>query len=450
MRLVSLRGRLLVGTAVLTLSALLLAWWLIAGILERFVAHRFDAEKTAIAQAVMAGAAFDAWGRLAIEPRPVDPRFDRPGSAWSWQVSDGTAVLARSASLLSSDLGIDGHGPDAQGRPLDRLALDFTAPGDGRALLVTVALPAQEQAQAAQAATRPLALALAVLGLVLLAGQWLGVGWGLRGLRALQADLARLSAGQTGTLSRPSVRELAPVADEINRLIEANHRTVQRARAHVGNLAHALKTPLSVLRNRATAADAPLLDRMDRSVRWHLQRARAAGPVVPGMRRVALQQVLDDLALVLRPQALRRGLQLDMAAEDGLQFAGEPEDLADLLGNLLDNALQWAATRVVLRARRDGGDLWLEIRDDGPGIPAHARQALLARGARLDESVPGSGLGLAIVADLVGLYGGELRLDDAHVPAPTGGGAGLWVCLRFPDAGLPAQPATGHGDGRAA
>ena len=423
----SLRSRLLAGTAVLTLSALLLAWWLIAGILERFVAQRFDAEKTAIAQAVMAGAGFDALGQFGIDPTPADPRFERPGSAWSWQVSDGTVVLARSGSLLSADLGADGRRPDAQGRELDRLALDFTAPGDGRELLVTVAMPAQEQVDAARAATRPLALALAVLGLVLLAGQWLGVGWGLRGVRALQADLARLAAGQADALPRPAVRELEPVGEEINRLIEANQRTVQRARAHVGNLAHALKTPLAVLRNRATPADAPLLDRMDRSVRWHLQRARAAGPATPGLRRVPLQPVLDDLALVLRPEALRRGVQLNLSAAPGLLFAGEPEDLTDLLGNLLDNALQWAGSRVVLSARREGRDLWLDISDDGPGIPAHARQALLARGARLDESVPGSGLGLAIVADLVGLYGGELQLDDAALSA-----SGLRVGVRLP------------------
>lgn len=427
--LASLRARLLAGTAALTLTALLLAWWLIAGILERFVEQRFDAEKTAIAQAVMAGAGFDATGRFTIDPAPADPRFERPGSAWSWQVSDGTSVLARSPSLLSADLGPQGRGADAQGRMLDRLALDFTAPGDGRELLVTVAMPAQEQVDAARTATRPLALALAVLGLVLLAGQWLGVGWGLRGLRALQADLARLSAGQTGSLPRPAVRELEPVADEVNRLIETNQRTVQRARAHVGNLAHALKTPLAVLRNRASPADAPLLERMDRSVRWHLQRARAAGPATPGLRRVAVGAVLDDLGLVLRPQALRRGLALELAAPEGLVFAGEPEDLTDLLGNLLDNALQWATTVVRLEARREGRDLWLTITDDGPGIPPHARQALLARGARLDESVPGSGLGLAIVADLVGLYGGELRLEDA--PAFP---SGLRVQVRLPAA----------------
>ncbi len=423
----SLRARLLAGTALLTLSALVLAWWLIAGILERFVAQRFDAEKTAIAQAVMAGAGFDAMGRFTIDPVPADPRFERPGSAWSWQVSDGTAVLARSASLLSADLGPQGRGADAQGRALDRLALDFTAPGDGRDLLVTVAMPADEQTEAARAATRPLALALAVLGLVLLAGQWLGVGWGLRGVRALQADLARLAAGQAASLPRPAVRELEPVADEINGLIETNQRTVQRARAHVGNLAHALKTPLAVLRNRATPADAPLLDRMDRSVRWHLQRARVAGPVTPGLRRVAVQAVLDDLALVLQPQALRRGVQLQLQAPADAHFAGEPEDLTDLLGNLLDNAWQWAGSRVVLQTRREGRDLWLTVTDDGPGIPPHARQALLARGARLDESVPGSGLGLAIVADLVGLYGGELQLDDAPDAV-----SGLRVQVRLP------------------
>jgi len=423
----SLRARLLAGTALLTLSALVLAWWLIAGILERFVAQRFDAEKTAIAQAVMAGAGFDAMGRFTIDPVPADPRFERPGSAWSWQVSDGTAVLARSASLLSADLGPQGRGADAQGRALDRLALDFTAPGDGRDLLVTVAMPADEQTEAARAATRPLALALAVLGLVLLAGQWLGVGWGLRGVRALQADLAQLAAGQAASLPRPAVRELEPVADEINGLIETNQRTVQRARAHVGNLAHALKTPLAVLRNRATPADAPLLDRMDRSVRWHLQRARVAGPVTPGLRRVAVQAVLDDLALVLQPQALRRGVQLQLQAPADAHFAGEPEDLTDLLGNLLDNALQWAGSRVVLQTRREGRDLWLTVTDDGPGIPPHARQALLARGARLDESVPGSGLGLAIVADLLGLYGGELQLDDAPDAV-----SGLRVQVRLP------------------
>jgi signal transduction histidine kinase len=399
--------------AALTAAALLAAYAAVTASIGAFVAERYGSEMAATARAIMAASDFDERGVFAVDPGPADPRFAAPGSGWAWQVSDGETALARSASLLSGDLGPDGRGPAPGGAALDRVRLDFTAPGDGRALSVVVAMPAGEREAAVAVATRPLAVALAALGGGLLLAQLLAARLALGGLDALRRDVAGLAQGRVDRLPEPRAPDLAPLAREMNRLIAAQSETVARARAHVGNLAHALKGPLAVLRNEADGPRVALIERMERSIRWHLGRARAAGAGAGVAVETPVASVVEDLRLVLGPEAARRGVTLAFAVAPDLRFAGEREDLTEMLGNLLDNAVKWARAETRLDARVERERLIVAIADDGPGVPAEARAALTARGARLDESAPGHGLGLAIVADLAALYGGALTLDRA-------------------------------------
>ncbi len=289
----------------------------------------------------------------------------------------------------------------------------FTAPGDGRALTVTVTLPAAEAAAELAAIRRPLVLALLVLGAALMAAQVVAVRAGLSDLTRFARAVAAVGNGKARTIPGPKAAELRPLADELDRLIAANAAQLDRARAHAGDLAHALKTPLAVLANRAAPEDAALIERMDRTIRWHLKRARSAAEGLHPAAACAVAPVLEDIALVLAPEAERRGVSVHFAADAAPAFRGDAEDLTEIVGALAENAVQWARTEVRLTARRDAGCLLVEIADDGPGIPADQRERLLTRGARLDETTQGHGLGLAIAADRARAYGGKIVLGDS-------------------------------------
>jgi signal transduction histidine kinase len=415
----SIRARLLLWSAGLTVAALVLAWVAISGLLADFIDRRLAAELTAGARAVMAATEWTLLGEFTIAPPPADSRFERPLSGWYWQVADGAEVLARSPSLVTGDLGLDGGsvaGPD--GSPLTTHLQRFTAPGDGRALIVTVTLPSAEAAAEIGAVQRPLSAALAMLGLALIVAQGVAVRLGLLDLTRFARAVAAVRDGQTNAVSSPTAKELRPLAAELNRLIAANAAQVDRVRAHAGDLAHALKTPLAVLSNRARPEDAALIDCMDRTIRWHLKRARATGAGLDPKAHCAVGSVLDDIVMVLTPEARRRDVDLVLCAGDLPDFAGDAEDLAEIVGALAENAVQWARSEVRLSARpMASGMLAIEITDDGPGIPEADRDRLMKRGERLDEASSGHGLGLAIAADRARFYGGSVALDAA----PEGG-----------------------------
>lgn len=422
----SIRGRMLAWSAGLTLGALALAWVVLSAVLADFVHRRLDAELTAAARGVMAAAGWSVEGRFAVVPPPPDPRFDLPLSGWYWQVGDGATVLARSASLVTGDLGADGTGRTGPGGVALRVAtVAFTAPGDGRQLVVTVSLPAAEAEQELAAIRRPLAVALVVLAAALLAAQAVAVRAGLSDLTRFVRTVAAVRDGSAGQLPQARTTELRPLSDELNRLLAANARQLDRARAHAGDLAHALKTPLAVLSNRAGPEDAALIDRMDRIIRWHLKRARAAAAGLDPAARAAVAPVLGDVALVLTPEARRRGVALHLAAGAAPDFHGDAEDLAEIVGALAENAVAWARSLVRIEATGGPDGLRITLTDDGPGIPAAERERLLTRGARLDEAAPGHGLGLAIAADRVAAYGGRITLSDAD-------GGGLCVVVTLP------------------
>lgn len=415
MRPGSITGRLLAWSAGLTLGALVFAWFALSVLLEDFVTRRLDGELEAAARAVMAASGWDETGAFSVVPPPADPRFERPMSGWYWQVTDENGVLARAASLLGGRVETRGAtylGPD--GAELVVHSEDFTAPGDARRLTVTVTLPAAEAAAELSAVRSPLALSLAVLGVAVLLAQGLAVRAGLADLTRFARSVAAMRDGRAVVLPEVRSAELRPLAEELSRLVAAKTAQLERARAAAADLAHALKTPLAVLANRAGPEDAVLIARMNRMLDWHLRRARAAGAGLDPAARTDVSQVLKDLELVLGAEARRRGVTIETAATDAPAFRGDAEDLAEILSALAENAVKWAARRVRISARACREGLEIAIFDDGPGIPAPERDRLLARGVRLDRSTPGHGMGLAIAADRISAYGGRLVLDEAE------------------------------------
>ncbi|HEX4179033.1 MAG TPA: HAMP domain-containing sensor histidine kinase, partial [Rhizomicrobium sp.] len=266
-----------------------------------------------------------------------------------------------------------------------------------------------------------------LLGLGLIGAILVQVKIGLLPLRRVSEALTRIRDGKARRLDGRFPTEIAPLASELNSLIQHSEEVVGRARTHVSNLAHFLKTPLSVLAAEAEAHEkepgaAPLAEMvkrqvfsMRRQVDHYLSRARAAGSLDVLGNRTQVSVVIEDLARVIARIHAARGIIIDAQCPDAYYFRGERQDLEEMLGNLIDNACKWARSRVRVRCEKAGGRLVFRIEDDGPGLSAEQRSQVGERGERLDESVPGTGLGLAIVRDISKLYGGFFALDASSL-----------------------------------
>lgn len=466
----SLHWRLVAATAVAASVAVMLAGWVLAGLFRDHVTRQFVDTLTAQLDQVTARLERGADARPTIDVSALsDPRWSRPYSGLYWQVDVGAVDgmqrgVLRSRSLWDTQLEAprdavaDGEvhvhevaGPGgATLQLLERtVRVDAGAhadPGQWRVLVAADRAPVDAAAARFNAV---LAASLAVLLGLLVAAAAAQVGVGLAPLRGLQRALAAVHAGRTQRLEGRFPSEVQPLVEDFNAVLERNAEVVARARTQAGNLAHALKTPLAVMAQAAQAAreraeSLPALPRLvdeqvqvaRRHIDWQLARARAAAAQgVPGVQ-AAVAPLVEGLVRAMSRVHAQRELRFDTRDVDpGVAFAGEAQDLQEMLGNVLDNACQWARGLVRMSARPvlvDGAPmLCLSVEDDGPGIDAAQRERALARGERLDESLPGSGLGLAIARELAALYRGTLALGDA----PLGG---LQVTLT-----LPAVPGDG-------
>jgi len=447
----SLRLRLLAGSLVWIVVTLTVTGFVLTDLFRQHVAARFEAELQGHLDQLAAVFEFAEDGMPRLRAELSDPRLRLPYSGLYWQIdraANGAAVgVLRSRSLWDSTLTVpadalaDGQahvhrvdGPDAaQLVMVERMIRPASRPETAYRLIVAADERAMTEPVAAFVGLLVRALAILAAGLVALVALQLYLG--LMPLRRMREALATVRAGRSRQLAGRYPQEVQPLVDELNTLLRHDAEVVARARTQAGNLAHAVKTPLAILANAASreqgefsrlVAEQAAIAR--RQVDYHLARARAAAAtLVPGMH-TPLRPALEGLVRVMRRLHAERELEIDVAqVPDKLGFAGEEQDLHEMLGNLLDNACKWARQRVVVNASLEGRTLAVRIDDDGPGLAPAEREAVFARGARADEQVPGSGLGLAIVRDLAHLYGGDVHLDVA----PQGG---LRVTLTLPAA----------------
>lgn len=383
---------------------------------------------------------------LVIIKELSDPRFQRPFSGLYWQAVAAGGARLRSRSLWDQQLDVVGMVPDdgalhrlsATGPDGEELAVwsrRVRLPESADSVELSVAGTTAELSAATRRFAGVLSLSLGVLAVGLLAAAVAQVRLGLVPLDRLRRALADLRAGRSGRLVGAFPSEVQPLADDLNQLLADNAEMVERARTQAGNLAHALKTPLTIIANSADRlsdpAEATLVrvetDRMRRQIDRHLTRARAAAMAKGAGLRTPVMASLRPLARTVTRLHPDRDIQVDVAGDDGLLFRGEAQDLQEMVGNLLDNAAKWCRSQVRVAVDADTAQqIRITITDDGPGIPAAERAAVLARGVRLDEAMPGSGLGLAIVDDLARLYGGALELADA----PGGGLSAILILPR--------------------
>lgn len=441
MRLTSLRARLGAGL-LLSLIALFAGLWIIVDVsvhrlLEAQLADRLahDGEN------LLGGLRFDPHGQPVLDRKRVQGIYQQPLSGHYFVVASAGARL-RSRSLWDADL------------PLPSLAtgetrlLHVTGPKRQPLLLWVGAFHKQGQAVQIGVAEelvnleagvqafhlRLLGWALGVIGLLLLLQQYL-VWRSLRSVALAAADVKRLEEGDITQLREDVPDEIRPLVSAINTLLARQEQRLRRSREALGNLAHALKTPLTLLlqlgHERLPDAEARRqLDEYGRRIREQLgtalRRARLAGESL-GSRRFRLDTDLPDLLDTLQRLHRERHITLEqeITPPDGL-LPLEQQDGMELLGNLLDNAWKWARRRIRLRIHATPDEVQIRLEDDGPGIPPEQRQALLRRGRRQDENRPGHGLGLSVIQALVNDLGGRLELGESQ----TLGGLQVVVTLR--------------------
>ena len=439
--------RLALAAGLWTAAGLGATAWFITGIAVHQVEAAFDARLHGLLDAAVAATALDEEGRIAVTRAPAGADFERPFSGAYWQVTGPDSGIITSRSLWDQALpaAMPGHDGvamrDASGPRGERLRIaerDVLLPGAAAPAHVAVAL-SRAATEAEIARLRAILLAaFAMLGIGLVGGVVATMIAGFAPLRRIRRALAEVRAGTRDQLNIDAPSELAPLVAEVDALIHSNRSMVERARAHVGNLAHALKTPLAVLRNALDAAPPDLAAAraeaasLDRLVRHHLARARVTARLAASAAPlIAPLAVASEVASALRRVFAGRPLAIAVRGDAAARLRADAQDLTEMLGNLMENAATWARSRIDVTVAVAGSRIIITVCDDGPGLSPEQCRAVVRRGARLDEATPGSGLGLAIVADLAALHGGALDLG----PAPDGG---LCATLRLPASALAA------------
>ena len=433
----SIQRRLSLGLAsVLIVVGLILAQsslWLFDHSLRRYLREDLKDETQTLLVALVRGQ-----NGVQLDERRLDPTFQRPFSGHYFRI-DFADETWRSRSLWDRDLpkparaGLqDGLGDGPRGQLLLVYRGDYQRFGQRFSISV-----AQDYTPILESFRRlqwlGLGLGAAALLLILLAQRYT-VRSALRPLERVREQIAQLQQGRRTELDSQVPQELEPLVAQVNHLLSHTEDTLKRSRNALGNLGHALKTPLAVLvslSEREELRDQPELQATLREqlaqIRQRLERelgrARLAGEALPGAHfdcAAELPGLFSTLGMIHS-----HGLKLEWQAEPGLCLPWDREDLLELLGNLLDNACKWADAEVRLSLVQEGEGYRLWVDDDGPGIAAERREAVLGRGTRLDEQVTGHGLGLGIVRDMVEAWGGSLSLEDS----PLGG---LRVAISLP------------------
>jgi len=454
----SLVRRLIVMHAVLSAAVLLAGGFALSAFFAQRATVAFDDRLAEDVIDLVSGASVDDTGAITA-PALTDPRTGYAYSGKYWELvtavgANGVKAIDRSRSLWDApDFALPPGGaaamaasagkpvfynglgpaatnapPSAAGAPVREVPVRIAAEevritGVKDPIIFLVAEDRSPIDSNIRTFELSVALALVVLLAMLIAGVVLQVRVGLRPLFQLRREVAAVRTGKTDRVVGDYPAELEPLASELNALMAHNQDVVERQRTHVGNLAHALKTPLTVMAAEAEARPGPLAEVVGRQaeimreqVDHHLRRARAAARPQGGGERAAVAPVLEELSLTLERIFRDKGVEVDWRAADDLFFHGERQDLLELAGNVMENACKWCKARVRVDARVSApGRLTLTVEDDGPGLAAEDRQEVLRRGARLDETAPGSGLGLSIVDELARAYGGGLDLADSSL-----------------------------------
>ncbi|MFA5952646.1 MAG: HAMP domain-containing sensor histidine kinase [Hyphomicrobium sp.] len=431
----SLRLRLLAGGAVAIISALFIAGLGLTLLFERHLMRSLINDLESDLRLVLAAIEIDPAGHPRLRREPPDPRFAEPLSGLYWQISSTATGLTRSRSLWDSSLSLPGdvlapsevHHHRIQGPGGSELiAVERTVllkvGAQSLPFRIAVAADLKRIAEARRGFTGDLVPALGLLGLVLAAAMWMQIGLGLKPLARVREGISSIRQGRSTLLDGSAPSEVAPLVDEINGLLAAQALDLERARGHAADLAHGLKTPLAALaadvRELGEKGDHELASRIEsvgeamrRHVERELTRARVRGSRHPAAARsTPLRPLVETLIAIQRRTTEGSRLVFEVEFADDALVPMDKADLAEVLGNLIENAARHARARVRIGVLADGR---VSVGDDGPGIPKELRATVMTRGKRLDESGDSTGLGLAIVQEVLDSYGRTLVLDES-------------------------------------
>ena len=447
----SLARRLVLLALGWSLAALVVTAVVFALLFQEAAIRRLDQNLADLSTNLLAGSTVE--DSQVVAPPLTDERALRTYSGRYWEIAEFTPdgkvrPIVRSNSLFDSELpapadllarfkaqpgrhvSYAARGP--QNEPLRGRAQQNYMPGRKAPFIILAAEDRSSIDRDVRDFIAATAAAFVLLGAGLMAAVVIQVRVGLRPLFDLRNEVAAVRRGKAERLADTYPSELMPLAEELNALVAHNQEVVERQRTHVGNLAHALKTPISVMMAEASQQPGPLAEvvsrqaqTMQQQVDHHLRRARAAARNTGVGVRTSMAEVLDELARTMERIFSGKGVQVDWDAPEDLFFLGERQDLLEIAGNAMENAGKWCRRRVRVRADAAGPNrMLLVVEDDGAGLPLDRREEVLRRGARLDETAPGSGLGLSIIDELARAYGGAITLGDS-----TMGGLRLEVAL---------------------
>ncbi|MCK8457437.1 ATP-binding protein [Sphingomonas sp. LB3N6] len=413
-------------------------------VLSQAVTRNFDDQLEYVLRSLLNSAEIGPEGEVIFSrDAAADQRFVEPYSGLYWQVSGKGREDFPSRSLWDRKLAFGGphddrnaHFYDSNQFPDEKLRIverDAVIPGSQVHWRFQVAQSRDGLDAQITTLRRTLVRSFALLGLGLIIMAALQTFYGLWPLRRVREEIARMRAGQSNRVSSAMPVEVAPMVEELNALIEHNERQAEEARRHAGNLAHALKTPLTVIMNAATAQSDDLADTvireartMRRQVDHHLARARAVGRRGSAHSRADVWPSLESVERAVG--RLYRHVRIDVTGPRGLQVHVERQDLDEMLGNLIENAAKYGGGSVFVTVGAQSGFVEFLVEDDGVGIPEEERVRIFDRGVRLDTGKPGTGLGLAIVRDVAEIYEGTVALEESEDLG------GLLVRLRLPAA----------------
>lgn len=413
-------------------------------VLTSAVTSNFDAGLEYVMTQMIASAEIGPDGEVRLNRPMGDQRFLEPYSGMYWQISGEGFDLFRSRSLWDQALRVNpAHGdekshfydsyelPDEQLRIVER---DIYLPTSKTRWRFQVAQGREALDAQIQTLRSTILKSFALLAIGLIAMAALQTLYGLWPLRKLRVAIVDMRAGRARRVEGQLLpTEVEPLVAELNGLLEHNEKQAEEAREHAGNLAHALKTPLTVIMNAATAKAPDLGETvmreaatMRRQVDHHLARARAVGRRGHAHSRSDVWPSLQSVERAV--SRLYDNVRLDIAGDKDLVVRVERQDLDEVLGNLIENAAKYGGGSVFVTVQRDGDFVEVLVEDDGPGINPEDRDRLFSRGVRLDISKPGTGLGLAIVRDVAEIYGGTISLEESEDMG------GLLARLRLPRA----------------
>ena len=398
-------------------------------VLVSAITDNFDAQLDYVLTSMVASSEIDPDGQVMFNRPPADQRFLEPYSGLYWQVTGHGFEPFTSRSLWDRRLAVgpphrdtDVHYYDSEEFPTETLRVaerDIRLPGSPVRWRFQLAQSRDILDEQISVLRKTMVRSFVILGLGLIILAALQAIYGLWPLRRVRRALAAIRTGEKSRIEERLPREIEPLTQELNDLLEHNEVQAEEARRHAGNLAHALKTPLTVVTNAATAKSPDLAETvvreatvMRRQVDHHLARARAIGRRSSAQARAEVWPSLESVERAV--SRLYENVTIDVAGDKDASVRVERQDLDEMLGNLIENAAKYGGGRVFVTVKTTSECVEIEVEDDGTGIPEAERISIFDRGARLDTDKPGTGLGLAIVRDVAIIYGGSIRLEESE------------------------------------